>query len=132
MTYTGIIILYIVFRLKQLICDFFLQNTYMVTHKHMPWLEGGGRALFAHAGIHAMFTLAIIMFYAASLWWLAIVDFFVHTVIDRLKAVITYKKGWKHKNNAFWWIFGIDQEAHNFTHLIYIIIILKYLGVFSS
>ena len=132
MTYIGILFLYIIFRLKQLICDFFLQNGYMVMHKHMPWREGGAKALFSHAAIHAFFTLLIVMFYSKELWWLAIVDFIVHATIDRIKAVLTYKKSWKYKDNIFWWVFGIDQEAHNFTHLIYILIILKHLGIVTT
>ncbi len=129
MTYSGILILYIVFRLKQLICDFFLQNTYMVTHKHMPWREGGAKALFTHAGIHALFTFAIVMFYAPSLWWLGFLDLFVHASIDRIKACLTHGKGWNYKDNVFWWVFGIDQEAHNFSHLLYIVVILSKTGL---
>ena len=60
-----------------------------------------------------------------------IVDFIVHRTIDRIKAVLTDTKGWSEKDKAFWVALGIDQEAHNITHLCYLVIILISLGGIS-
>jgi hypothetical protein len=62
------------------------------------------------------------------LWWLALVDVFLHGLIDRIKAVLTDKMGWTSQNKAFWVSLGIDQEAHNLTHLGYIMLIIISLG----
>lgn len=88
----------------------------------------GYEALFIHTAIHATGTLIIVLFFAPALWWLALVDFVVHSIIDRVKGVFTYQKGWTPKDTVFWWTLGADQEAHNFTHLAYIVVIWMYLG----
>lgn len=94
--------------------------------KGKPGAEGY-RALFTHTAIHATGTLAIVMIFAPALWWLALVDFAIHSVIDRIKGVFTYKQGWSPKETVFWWTLGADQEAHNLTHLAYIIVIYMHL-----
>lgn len=129
MTYFGILILYLVFRAKQMICDFVLQDTYMVTHKHRPWREGAAKALFQHCGIHAVFTLAIVLYYAPQLWWLSLFDFFLHAGIDRLKGILTHKAGWTYNDHKFWVVFGLDQEAHNLSHLLYLVLIVATIGI---
>lgn len=129
MTYLGIIILYVIFRVKQLICDFALQNAYMVSHKHKPWREGAAKALFQHCGIHGLFTTVIVLFYAPQLWWLGAFDFFLHACIDRAKGLMTSRMGLKHTDHKYWVVFGLDQEAHNFSHLFYVVLIVSVLGI---
>ena len=127
MTLLSLLSLYICFRLKQFVCDFMLQTDWMALTKGKPGAEGY-RALFSHTAIHALGTFLIVMVFAPSLWWLAAVDFVVHSVIDRLKGRVTLMKNWKTTDTAFWWAFGLDQEAHNLTHMIYIILILAAQG----
>lgn len=83
----------------------------------------GYKPLAVHAGIHACATLIITLLLAPQFWWLAIVDFLVHGAVDRLKAVATEHYRLDISQSRFWWAIGLDQEAHNFTHLIYIIVI---------
>jgi len=122
-----ILVLYLAFRVKQVVCDFFLQPSWMALLKGQPE-KGGARALFYHAGIHATFTLVLVLFFAPKLWWLGFVDFAVHSLIDKTKAALNHKTGWTYKDNAYWWAFGIDQEAHNLTHLGYIVAIVLQSG----
>ncbi len=128
MSLAGILVLYLAFRAKQVICDFFLQPSWMALVKGQPE-QGGMRALVMHAGIHAVFTLGLVLFFAPSLWWLGVVDFLVHALIDKTKAMINHKTGWTYKDNAYWWAFGLDQEAHNITHLVYVVVIVLHSGV---
>jgi hypothetical protein len=128
MTLTGILVLYLAFRAKQLICDFFLQSSWMALVKGQPMQKDGSKALIFHAGIHAAFTLVLMLIFAPTLWWLGIVDFIVHAAIDKTKVLINNKTGWTYKDNAYWWAYGIDQEAHNLTHLAYIIFIVVHSG----
>ena len=128
MSLTDILILYLAFRLKQLVCDFFLQSSWMALAKGNPEKKDGSKALCFHAGIHALFTFILMLIFAPALWWLGVVDFMVHAIIDKSKAVLNHKTGWTYKDNAYWWAFGIDQEAHNLTHLAYIVIIVVHSG----
>lgn len=129
MTFIDIIVIYLAFRLKQVVCDFFLQTSWMASVKGTPFNMGGAKALGLHAGIHGVFTLVLALIFAPALWWLGIVDFFAHAVIDKLKGGITNHFGWTYKDNAYWWAFGIDQEAHNLTHFIYVLAILCHRGL---
>jgi hypothetical protein len=128
MNLSDILVLYLAFRVKQMVCDFFLQPSWMALVKGHPIKQGGGKALCMHAGIHATFTLVLMLFFNPAFWWLAVVDFFVHSFIDKSKAMINSKMGWTYKDNAYWWAFGIDQEAHNLTHLGYIILLVMASG----
>jgi len=129
MTLTGILIVYLAFRAKQLICDFLLQTGWMATAKVLPLGQGGGRALAAHAGIHAAGTLLLALIFAPSLWWLGPLDFLVHGTVDKVKGMLTAAKGWGYKDSGFWWAFGVDQEMHNLTHLAYVVLIALQHGV---
>ena len=129
MTLLEILFLYLAFRAKQVLCDFFFQPSWIAIGKCKSFKEGGLKPLLIHVSIHAFSTLIIMMFFAPNFWWLAIVDFFAHFIIDKIKAVVTYKMDWTAKNNPYWWAFGIDQEAHNITHLVFIIVIVMYSAV---
>lgn len=119
--------LYIAFRIKQYVCDFMLQTDWMAMTKGRPGREGYA-ALFTHTLIHGIGTGLIVLVFAPSLWWLALVDFCVHSFVDRVKGVMTYRQQWTPKQTVFWWTFGMDQEAHNFTHLAYIAVIIIHAG----
>ena len=128
MSLTDIFFLYLAFRAKQVICDFFLQTSWMYIAKCLPFKEGGAKALLLHSGIHAFFTFLLTQIFAPEFWWLGIIDLVVHSIVDKCKAMITNKMGWTYKDTFYWWTFGLDQEAHNLTHLAYIIIIVTSSG----
>ncbi len=122
MTVLTLITLYAAFRVKHFVCDFLLQTDWMAMNKGRPGREGY-KALVSHTVLHGAGTLLITLAFAPGLWWLGLVDFAVHSVVDRTKGLLTYNKGWKYTDRWFWWSFGLDQEAHNFTHLAYVIAI---------
>lgn len=127
MTFLTLFFLYSAFRCKQFICDFVLQNEGMALSKGGKGADAY-RALFSHAATHAAGTFLILLFVAPSLWWLGLVDLLLHGGIDRIKGVVMARKGWTPADRMFWWSFGLDQEAHNFTHLLYIVIIILSVG----
>lgn len=127
MTPLSLLTLYIVFRLKHFACDFMLQSDWMALTKGKSGKEGY-KALFSHTLIHAIGTLIIVLAFAPVLWWLAVVDFVIHSIVDRLKGIVTLKQGWGTKDTFFWWAFGADQELHNYTHIAYIAFIFMHLG----
>jgi hypothetical protein len=128
MTYFSVVVLYLLFRVKQFTCDFLLQNDWMAMNKGKPGMEGY-QALASHCLVHAAGTLIITLLFAPDLWWLGVVDFVVHALVDRIKGMVTYDKGWKTNDKWFWWTFGLDQEAHNLTHMVYLVIIVAHTGV---
>lgn len=127
MTPVSILVLYALFRLKHFLCDFILQTDWMALTKGKPGMEGY-KALFSHTAIHAAGTLIIVLIYAPSLWWLGPLDFVIHSIIDRIKGYLTFTRAWKPTDKIFWWSFAMDQEAHNFTHLGYIVLIVLHKG----
>lgn len=129
MTLFDIFLLYLAFRAKQVICDFFLQTSWMANVKGNPFNMGGAKALGAHAGIHGAFTFLLMLLFAPTLWWMGAVDFLVHAFIDKVKGMITNKFGWTYKDFEYWWAFGVDQEAHNITHFAYIVAIVWAQGI---
>ncbi|MCI5061248.1 MAG: DUF3307 domain-containing protein [Alphaproteobacteria bacterium] len=94
----------------------------MALNKGKPGREGY-KALFPHTAIHAVGTFVVVLIFAPSFWWLGLVDFLIHSVVDRTKGVLTYQKGWQPSQTIFWWAFGVDQEFHNVTHIAYIALI---------
>lgn len=128
MTPSAILALYICFRIKHFVSDFLLQTDWMALNKGKPGIEGY-RALMSHCIVHAAGTLILMGVFAPSLWWLAVVDFLFHAMVDRFKGILTYQKGWQYNDRWFWWSFGLDQEAHNFTHLGYILIAIANQGI---
>lgn len=127
MTPVTLLLLYIAFRLKHLVCDFFIQTDWMALTKGQPG-RTGARALLSHALTHAVGTTLVVLVFAPGLWWLGPVDLLVHGGIDRVKGLLGGRYGWGYKDRWFWWSFGLDQEAHNFTHLAYIVIIVLAAG----
>lgn len=128
MTPLSILLLYLAFRAKQFACDFLLQTDWMALNKGKPRIEGY-KALLSHCLVHAGGTLVITLVFAPSLWWLALVDFAIHSLIDRFKGILSFERGWKYTDRWFWWSFGLDQEAHNLTHLAYLLIIVAQSGI---
>ncbi len=126
-----VLIIYLAFRLKQFVCDFLLQTSWMAYSKGLKGIEGY-KPLFAHTAIHALATTAIVLFFAPGLWWLGVVDFVIHSVIDRLKGRLTDANQWKPDQRVFWIAYGFDQEAHNITHLIYVIMLAEYMDIIGT
>lgn len=113
---------YLLFRAKQLVCDFYLQNNWMVHGKALD--QAWHLPLATHAGIHAGGTLLIVLTVAPALWWLAPLDFVIHGVVDRIKAMKSLGGRYSIEQSAFWHVFGLDQEAHNLTHLAFVVVIV--------
>ncbi len=108
--------LLILFQVKHFLADFVFQNVWMLQKARPGW--DFIAPLSIHCGIHGITTLAVILYLAPSLWWLAAVDFGTHFLMDRIKAGPRYLGRYSDvRSKAFWVSFGFDQMVHHLTHL---------------
>lgn len=111
----AVVATFLLFELKQLLGDYVLQNDWMAQGKNAG--EAWAGPLAAHAGVHAAGTLLIALAVNPDLWWLAILDFFIHGSIDFSKARIGRAAAVTPFSQRFWCLFGVDQQMHAMTHL---------------
>lgn len=117
------VIIYGAFIIKHLLGDYLLQTTRMVAGKERPsdWFF----PLVIHCAVHGALTAVIVIAVAPGMWWLAFIDFFIHGAIDRSKGLVTRRLGLTPFTNArWWWIFGMDQSLHQFTHLGFVVLLM--------
>lgn len=108
--------LLLVYQVKHFLADFVFQNVWMLQKARPGW--DFAIPLAIHSGVHAAFSLAIIVFVAPEAWWLACVDFILHFVVDRIKAGPRYLGRYSDmRSKAFWVCFGLDQMVHHFVHI---------------
>lgn len=107
--------LLVCFQIKHFICDFPLQNQWMIRFKTANSLQFV-LPLSAHCLIHAAFCLAIILYFEPSMWWMAGVDFLAHFLMDRVKSSPNMLGRYNDQEKpAFWNALGFDQMVHHFT-----------------
>lgn len=118
--------LLVTFQIKQWIADYLLQTSWMVLGKGRPGL-GFVIPLSAHVFVHAMLTLLIVAVIDPGLWYLAVLDFSAHFIVDRIKS----GSPWLGRvddptKQTYWALFGLDQMAHHLTHYVLIWIIFAH------
>ncbi len=113
----NIFILLVVYQFKHFLADFPLQREYMLKKFSPNW--DFFLPLCLHAGVHAALTLLIVfIFHVANLWWLALVDFVIHFIMDRIKSGPRYLGRFNDRDKpGFWNALGFDQMVHHLTHL---------------
>lgn len=111
-----IFVLLVMFQVKHFIADFPLQREYMLKKRLPGWAFVVPLAI--HCSVHAFLTLLICLFVNPFLWWLAIVDFIVHFVMDRIKSGPQFLGRFDdHSKAGFWNSLGFDQMVHHLTHI---------------
>lgn len=116
----SVYLMMVLFQVKHYVADFPLQNGYMLQKGKdgTAWIL----PLAAHAGIHALMTLVIILLANPEFYYLAGLDFVFHFVIDRIKARYKLKPGtWEPSEKGlllskYYRAFGKDQLAHYLTY----------------
>lgn len=122
-----LLILLLVFQIKHFICDYPLQNVYMLGKmKSTGWIK----PLAVHSAVHAWFTFLIMLLVQPNnvLLYLLIpaADFILHFTVDRIKASPNLGGKFKQEQPYFWWALGADQMAHHIINYVFIYIILNY------
>jgi hypothetical protein len=103
----------LVLTFKHVIADFVLQNSWMALGKDQK--IGWAAPLLAHCLVHLAVALALILIIAPRFWWLAVVDFLIHIVVDRAKGLVASKFDVTVEHPWFWTLIGIDQALHHLT-----------------
>ena len=116
-------VLLVAFQVKHLIADFALQVPYMLKKMNPGW--DFFIPLTAHCLVHATLTLGIVVIVRPSLWWLSLVDFAAHFVMDRIKSGPRYMGRYKDVATTTYWVtFGFDQMVHHLTHMLIVWILV--------
>lgn len=118
-----VFILLLVFQVKHYVADFPLQREYMLQKTLPGWNFFWPLSL--HCLVHATLTLIICLVVNPSFWWLSLVDFTCHFIMDRIKSGPRYLGRFNNRDKAgFWNALGFDQMVHHFTHymIIYILV----------
>lgn len=120
---SGLVLgLLVAFQVKHFLADYPLQGRWMLgKFKERGWVA----PLFCHAGVHALMTALIANYVVVHIVpgdqgllavWVGLLDWFVHFVVDRVKASPRMLGRWKPDQRQFWWALGGDQMAHHLTH----------------
>ena len=118
-------VLLVIFHVKHFLADFPLQFNFMLRYKvSAKW--DFLLPLSLHCLTHSSFTLVICLVVDKSYWWLALVDFVVHFVMDRLKAGPRYLGRFNDpQKTSFWVALGFDQMIHHLTDILVIWILVN-------
>lgn len=104
-----------VYQVKHFLCDYPLQRPFMLRKGATGWAWVA--PLISHAGVHAFFTFWIAFCFKQHLaLYLALFDFVVHFMVDRIKASPSILGRFTPAQPYFWWALGADQMAHHLTH----------------
>jgi hypothetical protein len=113
----------VLFQVKHLLVDFFLQPPYMWMNKGKILHWGG----WSHAGLHALASAGIFVLVVPPLptieWVrllliLCLSEVFIHFAIDFLKVRVNQHFDWKcNTSPKFWNLLGVDQFLHQITYI---------------
>lgn len=103
----------LVLTFKHVIADFVLQNSWMALGKDQK--IGWALPLLAHCLVHLAVALALILIIAPRFWFLALVDFAIHIVVDRAKGLVASRFDVTVEHPWFWTLIGVDQALHHLT-----------------
>lgn len=110
------LILLVLFQVKHLFADFFMQTPRMLAGRD-EYLHFG-RA--QHAALHGMFSVLCVMAMGAPLGfilWLCLAETIVHYHIDWGKGVHSARTQNGPTDAGYWRAFGVDQLLHQLTYI---------------
>jgi hypothetical protein len=102
---------------KHYLTDFVLQSDRIVSLKKR-YLS----YMLLHTGQHALATFVVAVFFVGftNAVLLALLDMFLHTIIDELKIHIPFSNKPKPPSHAFFAVFGFDQLLHMICYVGYV------------
>lgn len=106
----------VIFQFKHFLADFPFQTQYMLRKYNPDW--EWVFPLILHCFVHGMMTLCIMLYFKPQLWWLAILDFILHMIMDKIKASPLLLGRYSNtQRSGYWYALGFDQMVHHLTHI---------------
>jgi len=114
------------FELKHLVADYMLQTGWMIGGKANFGAPGG----YAHAGVHVLASLPVLILVAGSPWVLLAAlmaaEFVVHYLTDYAKARWFSSVDANARPRLFWALHGIDQTVHRLTYVGMTLVVVEF------
>ena len=98
---------------RDVIADFVLQTSWMAIGKDQK--TGWALPLLAHCLVHLAVSLALILIIAPRFWFVALIDFAIHIIVDRAKGLVASTWDVTVEHPWFWTLIGVDQALHHLT-----------------
>ena len=98
---------------KHIIADFVLQTGWMAHGKDQR--KGWALPLLVHCLVHLAVAMVLILIVAPRFWFVALIDFAIHIVIDRAKGICSATFHMTPEHPWFWTLIGVDQALHHLT-----------------
>ena len=116
----NVFILLVMLQLKHFVCDYPLQNSYMLGKAGLTnWFN----PLLSHASVHATGTFIVFVMFDIELAFIFMFsDLVLHFIVDRIKASPNLLNRWKMDNPMFWSMLGLDQMAHHLINIAFVYI----------
>ena len=111
-----VLVLLVLFQVKHMFADFFLQTPRMLSGRDMYIHRGRAE----HAGIHALGSVIVFVLIGAPtlfIVWIVLLEWVVHFHIDWAKARYSMHKQHTPAEAGFWRAAGLDQACHQLTYL---------------
>src|ERR1700704_587098 len=103
----------LVLTVKHIVADFVLQNSWMAIGKDQK--KGWALPLLAHCLVHLAVSMLLMLITAPRFWFVALIDFAIHIVIDRAKGFCASTFDVTMEHPWFWTLIGVDQALHHLT-----------------
>jgi len=84
---------------------------------------------YIHALDHAVLTLLVTLAFTFNLttaFYIAIIDYILHFVIDHNKTLISRRMNLKFDTQKFWTVQGVDQALHFSCYLLYVYLVFGF------
>lgn len=114
MTAEWLLLTFLLLQVKHLFADYIWQSGWMVMNKGKYGHPGG----LAHAALHAVLTLAVLVLLGVDPVWALVVsvgEFVLHYHIDWLKDQVIRRRNPSPKQREYWIYTGLDQFGHQAT-----------------
>lgn len=101
---------------KHWLVDFVLQTPYQFMNKGKYGHPGG----LLHSGLMVIFSIPVAL--VLGIWWILILEFFIHYHMDWAKVKLNERYDLKpDSSEKYWWLLGFDQMIHYLTYIIMVI-----------
>jgi hypothetical protein len=112
----SVLILLLLFQVKHVAADFFLQNAYIIQNRRYYGHPGG----LLHVAIHlagSLIALVIMGTSAATLALMLLAEGVIHYHLDWAKDNFVFRRDLTPRDASYWYATGIDQGLHQATYL---------------